>query len=81
MTFFLPGFRSMCFVLFTGIEGYDIESAGISLNKKGAKKYNVFVCPEIKALHFDSELGADDVNNTKHTDLNPGKKNVNLLTA
>ena len=59
----------MCFVLFTGIEEYEIESAGITISKKGAKKYNVFVCPEIKALHFDSELGADDIKYNSHDEL------------
>jgi hypothetical protein len=59
----------MCFVLFTGIEEYDIESAGITLNKKGAKKYNVFVCPETQTLHFDSELGAEDVKYNSHDEL------------
>jgi len=59
----------MCFVLFEGVTEYDLQSANIMVSKRGAKGYRVFVCPEIKGLHLDSELGAEDITFNSYDEL------------
>jgi len=51
----------MCFVLFENVNGYELEYAGIYINKRDVKKCDVLVCNEIKGLHINTELGAEDI--------------------
>ena len=59
----------MCFLLFKGVEEDDLGFAGITINNKGAKSYDVFVCVENRMLVFDSELGREDVKFNTYDDL------------
>ena len=59
----------MCFLLYADVEEYILKFAGVNIEKEGAEKYDIFVCPEIKVLQISSKLGIEDITFNNYDEL------------
>jgi len=59
----------MCFLLFADVEEYVLRFAGIDIEKEGAEKYDIFLCPETKVLQISSKLGIEDKTYNSYEEL------------
>jgi len=50
----------MCFPLFADVDEYILKFVGLDIEKEGAEKYDISVCPEIKTLQISSKLGIEN---------------------
>jgi len=59
----------MCFLLYADVEEYILKFVGVDIEKEGAEKYDIYVCPEIKMLRIDSKLGVEDITFNNYDEL------------
>jgi len=50
----------MCFLLYANVDEYILKFVGLDIEKEGAEKYDIYVCPETNILEISSKLGIED---------------------